>query len=300
MKQRINKTLTAILKIVISIGALLYVFSKIEFQQIFEIAVRADYLYVVAALIIFILSKVIASVRLNRFFSKIEIIISEGKNLKLYLLGMFYNLFLPGGIGGDGYKIYILNRIFEVKTGRIFWAVFLDRLSGVIALFCLAMLFAGFIDLRLGFNPLILTFTLVPLSLAGFYVLITLFFRHFKNVLIKVLSLSAAVQILQILCAFLIFTALGGEKSITDYLFLFLISSIVSMLPFTIGGAGSREITFLFGSAWLGLDENLSIALSLIFYLITLLSSIWGIIFSIQGGYFERILKPSTAVSTYC
>jgi len=24
---------------------------------------------------------------------------------------MFYNLFLPGGIGGDGYKIYLLNKL---------------------------------------------------------------------------------------------------------------------------------------------------------------------------------------------
>jgi hypothetical protein len=28
-------------------------------------------------------------------------------NLRLYFLGLFYNVLLPGGIGGDGYKIFM-------------------------------------------------------------------------------------------------------------------------------------------------------------------------------------------------
>ena len=68
-----------------------------------------------------------------------------------------------------------------------------------------------------------------------------------------------------------------------EYLFLFLISSIVAMLPITIGGAGSREITFLFGSGILQLDENTSITLSLIFYFITLFTSFWGVFFSFKN-----------------
>ncbi len=63
-----------------------------------------------------------------------------------------------------------------------------------------------------------------------------------------------------------------------------LVSSIVAVLPLTIGGIGSREFTFMLGAQWLGLDLNLSIALSFLFYLITAFTSIWGIIYSMGPG----------------
>ena len=72
--------------------------------------------------------------------------------------------------------------------------------------------------------------------------------------------------------------------NLEGYLFVFLISSMVAVLPLTIGGIGSREVTFMLGAQWLGLDLNLSIALSLLFYLITAFTSFWGIIYSIGPG----------------
>src|SRR5690606_38156200 len=79
-------------------------------------------------------SVVIASSRLNGFFKGVGLVLSERYNFKLYLLGLFYNLFLPGGVGGDGYKIYFLRRKFDVKGRRLLSAVFFDRLSGLWAL----------------------------------------------------------------------------------------------------------------------------------------------------------------------
>lgn len=63
----------------------------------------------------FNISKIISSIRLNRYFKDINLSLSQTYNLKLYYLGMFYNLFLPGGIGGDGYKIYIIKNILNKK-----------------------------------------------------------------------------------------------------------------------------------------------------------------------------------------
>ena len=288
MKTGVSKLFTTALKITVSVGALVYVFSKIDADQILEIAKNTNYLFIIAALVSFILSKAIAALRLNRFFKATGIYISALYNFKLYLLGMFYNLFLPGGIGGDGYKIYLLNRIYNIKGIKIFWAVFFDRLSGVIGLFCLSMVLAGFIDLGLGFNHRYYAWILVPVSLLVFYLLIRMFFNHFTKEFHRVIFLSFAVQLLQTLCAFLILKAIGGSEDIMKYLFLFLISSIVAMLPITIGGVGSREITFLYGSVLLNLNEHVSIALSLIFYLITLFTSFWGIIYSIRTTDFEK------------
>ena len=94
--------------------------------------------------------------------------------------------------------------------------------------------------------------------------------------------MSLFVQCFQLLTAFLILKALGGDHNISEYLFIFLISSIVAMFPVSIGGMGLRELTFLYGSRFLILDQEISIAMSLMFYLITVLTSTWGIYYSIR------------------
>ena len=48
------------------------------------------------------------------FFKQEGVFISEKESLKLYYKGMFYNIMLPGGIGGDGYKGYYLHNTLHV------------------------------------------------------------------------------------------------------------------------------------------------------------------------------------------
>jgi uncharacterized membrane protein YbhN (UPF0104 family) len=277
------KNLKTALKIILSVAALAFVFLKIDFQQVMRIYKSSVFSLLFLAFLLFVLSKTIAAFRLNRFFLSTGIQLKEGYNLRLYLLGMFYNLFLPGGIGGDGYKIYLLNKQHNVKARKIFWAVLFDRLSGMLALFCLAVILSLFINIPLNFNYQVYIWLLIPVALVVFYLILHYFFSHFSGIYISTASMSFLVQIIQTLCAFIIFRAIGGNEQELEYLFLFLISSIVATLPITIGGIGSREITFLFGSQLLHLDQNLSIALSLMFYLITAFTSFWGIIYSINS-----------------
>lgn len=289
MKIKISKPLKTAFKIILSAAALFFVFTKIEVEEVLAIYRKSNLLYLIAAIILFSFSKLIAAIRLNRFFRAIGVKIREIYNLKLYSLGMFYNLFLPGGIGGDGYKIYLLNRKHDVKAGKIFWAVFHDRLSGVLALFCLAVILSLFIEINLDFNYKHWVWVMIPLALIILFLIIRKFFNYFSSIYLKTTGYSFAVQLVQTICAFFIFMAIGGNENKAGYLFIFLISSIVAMLPITIGGVGSREITFLYGSKLLGLDENLSIAMSLMFYIITAFVSFWGLYFSIRGDWEEKM-----------
>jgi len=91
------------------------------------------------------------------------------------------------------------------------------------------------------------------------------------------------VQVLQVLSAYFLFRALGGKGMEAGYLLVFLISSIVSMLPVSIGGAGLRELTFLYGSELMHLDTNISVSLSLLFYLISAFVSLFGIFYSLKS-----------------
>ncbi|HEX7847441.1 MAG TPA: lysylphosphatidylglycerol synthase domain-containing protein, partial [Chitinophagaceae bacterium] len=83
----------------------------------------------------------------------------------------------------------------------------------------------------------------------------------------------------QVICAYLIMAALGIPAHVTEYIFIFLVSSVVSVLPLTIGGLGIREVVFLEGSKYFGLLQETSVVISILFYLITLFTSAWGAVY---------------------
>lgn len=275
----------AFLKIALSVAALWYVFTKIDFKEVVEIFSRVHYGWLFAAALLFIFSKIISSFRLNVFFKNIGAGLSEKSNLRLYLLGMYYNLFLPGGIGGDGYKIYLLNKKYSIKAKKLFWAVLLDRINGVLALFVISMAMMPFLPVPVMYKYIALG--MIPFSIAAYYIGIHWFFKDFKKGLNATNFYSLVVQLAQLLSAWFILYANQNHDNSLPYLFLFLISSIVATLPITIGGIGSREITFLFGAQIMNLDIHQSIALSLLFYVITAVVSLFGIYFSLN----ERALK---------
>ncbi len=105
------------LKFLITGLSLYLVFKKVKLTDIEEAFTNADFLYLLIALLFFVASQIVASSRLNTFFKSIGLQLSGVLNFKVYLLGMFYNLFLPGGIGGDGYKVFFgrKNTMYEER-----------------------------------------------------------------------------------------------------------------------------------------------------------------------------------------
>lgn len=280
MRNKIKKYLKLFVKLGITVFALYYVFSKVDIENLMGTFNRSNKLLIVAALLFFVLSKLISAYRLNNYLKSIDILLPELFNIRLYLLGMYYNLFLPGGIGGDGYKIYLLNKTHEVRTSRIFWAIMLDRVMGVLALFCIAVVFFYFIPLSTPYRSYL--WLLIPVAIGISFIVYKKFFPYFVSVFFKTNLQSFLVQVLQTVSAYLILLALHIQDLTVEYLFIFLISSMVAVLPLTIGGIGSREFTFMIGAQWLGLDIDHSIALSLVFYLITAFTSFWGILYSLK------------------
>ena len=118
-----------VLKIVITAALLYYVFSKVPFSAVKIRFVQANYWWMLAGVFFYFLSMIASSWRLLSFFKSINLRLDPKFNFRLYLLGIFYNFLLPGGIGGDGYKIYLLNKTYKLPAKKVFWAIFFDRLS---------------------------------------------------------------------------------------------------------------------------------------------------------------------------
>jgi len=232
-------------------------------------------LWLLFAALLFTASKVVSSFRLNIYFRNINIGLSEKTNLKLYWLGMFYNLFLPGGIGGDAYKVIILNREYKQPVKKLSAAVLLDRISGVAGLGILAAVYYFLIYKGAQYSYWLLA-AIVP-GLFAYYIFVKKLFPSFIQSFWSTLWLGIAVQFLQVLCVYCLMGSIAINSNMNEYILLFLISSIVAILPFTIGGLGAREVVFLWGSEQFKLDVHQSIYISLLFYLITLIISFVGV-----------------------
>lgn len=274
---KLNKKVTTTLKVLISAVLIYFIFTKINVTEIKDILIKSNPLYLLLATFFFIVSKFIGAIRLNLYFHQLKIMLTNKSNFELYLLGMFYNLFLPGGIGGDAYKGYILKKTFDIKTKKIVSVLVLDRLGGLLLLFIYACILLAFLEIELLNKYRWMFIAAIPLSIIIFWLLNKKFFNYVLPIFWKSTALSALVQLTQLICIWFILLALNIDMNQISYLIIFLISSIVAVVPLTLGGIGSREVTFFYGAKLLGLDQSISVGISVLFFLITALVSLIGV-----------------------
>ncbi len=267
------------------------VYTNIDIIKLLGYLKKSEPVWLVLSATLFIASQIASSFRLNIYLKHIGFTLSELDNLKLYSKGMFYNLLLPGGIGGDGYKVFHLTRQQTISVKSIISALFNDRLSGLLALMVLGFIFGWQTTLFqiVGHIYYLLLCTIIPISMIG----VLMVFPTFRSRLHKTFIVSLLVQGFQLLSAFCIVLALGITELYTEYLFLFLVSSIASVIPISIGGLGLRELTFILGAQYLKIDQEAAVALSLIFFSISALVSLLGIFVRIDESKSENSLLSS-------
>jgi hypothetical protein len=280
--------LKTLLKLILTGLALYLVFRKIDTGQLLGIIQTLQWPWLIPATCLFVLSKVATAVRLNQYFKNIDLYLSEKLNFRLYLVGMFYNLFLPGGIGGDGYKVYLLNKQFKTPVKKLLQASLLDRLGGLVAIVFLLFGLFLMVDVELDFleSPIwnALMIGGLILTIPAFWLVQKLLFKDFLPSFWSANAWSFAGQIAQLICAWFILMALGIDEKILAYQLVFLLSSIVAVLPLTIGGVGARELVFVYAHQYAGIEEAAAVAFSLIFFLITAGVSLMGAFVKVDLG----------------
>ena len=279
MSQVKNQLKTA-LKILLTGGALVLVFQKIDTAQLLQLSKNLSWPWLFPAIVLFVGSKVATAIRLNHYFANIPLLLSAWENWRLYLIGMFYNLFLPGGIGGDGYKVYLLNKEFKTPVKELLKASLLDRLVGLVAIVALLLALLGLIELPWqGFA----TWTSKALLLAAalgmvpaFWLLQKVLFPNFLPSFWQGIIWSLVGQLAQMASVFCLLLALGVQDNFLAYQAVFLLSSIVAVLPLTIGGVGARELVVVYAHSYAGIQETEAVAFSLLFFLISAAVSLSG------------------------
>ncbi|SIS93270.1 lysylphosphatidylglycerol synthase transmembrane domain-containing protein [Belliella pelovolcani] len=283
-----KKTLKLLLKLTLTGLAVFLVFRKVDTNELGLILKSASPIWLFFAFLLFLLSKILTAFRLNLYFKNIGIQLSEKKNIILYGIGMFYNLFLPGGIGGDGYKVYLLNKHFKTPVKQLVQASLLDRLGGLVAIIFILLGLILIVEININLIPALpisaISIILLLITYPVFFLIHKFIFPKFTPSFLAANLYSIGGQIAQMVAAYFILIALGIDQKILEYQFVFLCSSIVAVLPLTIGGVGARELVFIYSHEYIGIDKNAAVAFSLIFFIISAITSLFGSFLKIDLG----------------
>ena len=290
-KSATRKRVGFLIKLALSATALYFVFRTIDLQETWQTLRQTKVGFFALALLAFNLSKIVAAFRFKRLLFPLGIHLSNGYNIRLLYISMFYNLFLPGSIGGDGYKVYLLKQQHDVTVKRLAGATLLDRLSGLALLVMMTggfLLFSSFTVDGPYYDALVIVGTL--LVLPGFYLVVRWVFPLLRSQFLSTTHLSFWVQAGQVLAAIFLLLSLSVQQHYLDYLTLFMVSSVVAVLPFTIGGVGARELVFLYGFQYLAIEQETAITFTLLFFLVTAFTSLGGLFASAKDE--EKLKQP--------
>lgn len=285
-KGKLWSIVKVILIIVVTGGLLYYVFSKVPFEKIKDRLVNADKVWLSAAILSYFASMFFSSWRLLSFFKSIGLRLDWRFNLRLYFLGLCYNVLLPGGIGGDGYKIYLLHKRYKLPTKKVFWAILFDRLSGFWAIGAIVV---GLIILIPNF-PIHLAYPLAIVSVGSviYYVVARKFFRDYTHNFFQAHGKAIGVQSMQLLCIVCLLMAQDFDGKFAPYLLSFLFSSLAAIIPFSLGGGGIRDALLLTLAKNFDLPEDMAVYLSFGFYLISIIVALFGVYYVIRPKRLEE------------
>lgn len=281
-KKTLKSQLYTLAKIAITIALLYFVFTKIPFQKVWLVLKTANPIWLIGSLVCFVGSQWVSAKRLLKVFHVVEFHITNTLNNILYLVGMFYNFFIPGGIGGDAYKVYFLNKKYEWNTKKLSAAVLLDRFMGLTAIGILVVILSAWIPYVKAQKLLWMLPLLLVLGIVAAYVFVKRMFPSFHKVFTVTLLQSVVIQLLQCLCVVFILMSLNAQSNnYILYVLVFLVSSVLSIFSFS--GIGIRELVFYQAATFFVFDETIAVTIGLLFSFMTALVSLFGIVFHIKG-----------------
>jgi glycosyltransferase 2 family protein len=142
-------------------------------------------------LVVFLMVFLINSKRWQILLRFEQVNISYTESVRLSLIGLFFNFFVPGGVGGDVVKGSYLIRHHKSQAWFIGWSILVDRVFGVLALLLYSALTGVFYYDRLPANLRWSFYSLSLLILMGLVSLVVILIFLPKKKLARLLESQA-------------------------------------------------------------------------------------------------------------
>lgn len=317
MNQSVKSNLIFVAKMLVTIVPAYFVYQNIthtpgwDSGDLSELISEMNGLPLFIALLCLGLSNLTGCLQWKILLEKQKIYLSYFHLLKLYFVGLFFNNFMPGNVGGDVKKIYDIRvQGGQDSVGGGLTATFFDRLFGLFFLNALALVvgalffvyddsqrvfllpslwvflafcafLAALFSKRLGKLLSRVTGLLLPESFQERFLRMQSRFQYFRTSRLwgQITLLSGITQMLRVLVHFFCGWAIGLDISVSWYFFYIPMIAIISALPISIGGFGPRELLAQSLFAKAGVPGLEAVLVQLLAYLASLLLSLFGAVF---------------------
>ena len=271
-----------VLRLVVTALLIWMVSKRVNLHDIAAIFRTASPGWLAMAIIIYGSSLFVSSHRSAIYLSGIGIRLTPWAALGLYMKGTVYNVLLPGGIGGDGYKILVLRTKEGPAVKQIFQAFFFERLSGlwaICALLCIlnAMLSAPIL-------PPFWLWLVLGVGTIAYFIIVRLYFSEHAPYFLRTHLMSLGIQTLVSLAVICILRSQPMPVAYGPYLLSFHGSTIFSILNIGLSGLGVREFAMGYAAQLLQNDAALSVFVASAFWLVSTITAVPGLFFLFFKG----------------
>jgi len=290
-------------KVAVSVLALFLIFNGIDLSNIYGFLAASGKPFWIAAFLFMILSQVISTRRWHILLGVLDFNLPWPKVFRIYFSGMFFSLFLPTVVGGDGVKTYLVSRDLR-RIPAALYTLLADRTVGLAALgvFALAGIPAvwgnwpWFLVGGVAFSVfcLYLFLWLLPRLSAPILSL----FRKLREVPSerlfafwekgretgKAWLLSLLVHLCLVVSHAGLARALDLEIPIGVWAIIYPVTAFVAFLPISFNGVGPREAAYVYLMGFSGVPREVSLAFGIMWFSIVLASGLIGGAFYVFGG----------------
>jgi uncharacterized protein (TIRG00374 family) len=312
---RSRRIILQIVKVAVSLGLIAFLFYKLSPARLLKQIEGVNIDELVVATAVFFVSVVMGAYQWHRLLRAGGIELRFPTTFRVYFVGIFFNNFLPAGVGGDVVKIYDVTKVGN-DPYQVFAITMLDRVIGIAGLCVLALVASLGLLATSGLENLYLYIVIfigcvAPVlalvlnrrlsravrSLLGrirFWGLGGRFdivfghlggFRRLRLLLAQLTALAMAVQFLRVVTHVLVGRALGISFTPLNWIQFFVfvpLLSLLMILPISINGLGVREGAGILLFTQIGLSKEQALLMELITYAIMVVVSFLG------GFYFLR------------
>ena len=237
--------------------------------------------------------------------------------LEMVLIGNYFNLFLPGSLGGDAYRAIGLAR-YSAQALRPVATVVIERFTGLIALFAIGTVAAALAGHHLPVSSTLLVWAglfLLAAAVAGLLVLLhveplyarlrtvlpaalvrrlppeklAVFFgvvrdlRGRPRAFMRASAISILLQLTVLTTYYAMSLALHGDLSPAVFYGVFPVIEFASLIPVTINGLGVREGLMVWFLKRAAVEPSFSMGLSIVNRLLALaMGALGGLIWLVR------------------
>jgi len=306
------------IKIVLTILILALVINWIDFKHFQESIKGAKLIYIITALFIITLNRIIMALKWELLLNEKKIENSVLRITGIYYIANFLGFFLPPTIGADAVRAYYVARN-KNQVPDVLATIVIERILGFICLFISAL--AGFLLFRFWFsqnngNVTRLILPLFILSILGIALFYFSFSAAFKKISLKIISKTERIKFIAkagnvihkfidsyqsfknhkttvilftvftfleiftvVLWAYYIGLSLNVHVSLLYFLAFIPIVLLFTRLPVTIDGFGINEGLYVYFLAFAGVNESVAFTIGFLNHIITIIGILPGGIF---------------------